>query len=610
MLQQPGRGTLVISIPRDEDLGQYQCFATNELGTATSNSVFVRKAELNSFRDSVPETLTVNEGDPYKLTCQPPDGWPKPNVYWLIQNLDGGIKSINNSRMTLDPEGNLWFSNVTRNDASDDFYYACAATSVFRNEYKLGNRVLLKVQQTGITASQNRHEPVKQYVTRKNEVALRGKKIELFCIYGGTPLPQIVWSKDGVVLQSSDRITQGNYGKSLIIRHVTFDDRGAYTCEASNGVGSAKSNSVSLDVLAIPYFTIEPQVKNAAEDETVEFKCEAAGVPEPKIEWIYNGKPISDAPKNDRRSVSTNSIIIRKLSKNDTGNYGCNATNSLGYVYKDVYVNVLALPPEITEPPTNEATVDGQTVTMRCRVFGAPKPEVKWVRANRELTGGRYIVQENGDLVITEIQFNDAGEYTCYASNKFGNVQASGSLEVKERTRITDEPEDYEVAAGTQATFRCNAVADQSLNLVISWLNNGQLIDFEAEPRFVRSSDYSLTITKTTELDSGTYTCIARTDLDEATAQAQLTVQDVPNAPMLMNVECNMKDSTIRWKPMGDNRAPILRFTIQYNTSFTPDTWEVAYDNVPATDMSYNVCIFRKFSVQLFIIHLFICRLQ
>lgn len=55
MSQQPGRGTLVITAPRDEDLGQYQCFAKNEHGTATSNSVFVRKAELNSFKDDMPK---------------------------------------------------------------------------------------------------------------------------------------------------------------------------------------------------------------------------------------------------------------------------------------------------------------------------------------------------------------------------------------------------------------------------------------------------------------------------------------------------------------------------------------------------------------------------
>lgn len=66
-------------------IGQYQCFAKNEWGTATSNSVFVRKAELNSFKDEAPQTLAAEEGNPFKLTCQPPDGWPKPNVYWLIQ---------------------------------------------------------------------------------------------------------------------------------------------------------------------------------------------------------------------------------------------------------------------------------------------------------------------------------------------------------------------------------------------------------------------------------------------------------------------------------------------------------------------------------------------
>lgn len=47
--------------------------------------MFVRKAELNSFKDQPPQTVTAHEGEPYKLTCQPPDGWPKPNVYWLIQ---------------------------------------------------------------------------------------------------------------------------------------------------------------------------------------------------------------------------------------------------------------------------------------------------------------------------------------------------------------------------------------------------------------------------------------------------------------------------------------------------------------------------------------------
>jgi hypothetical protein len=78
-------------------------------------------------------------------------------------------------------------------------------------------------------------------------------------------------------------------------------------------------------------------------------------------------------------------------------------------------------------------------------------------------------------------------------------------------------------------------VSDASLPLTIEWLNNGELIDFEAEPRFVRSSDSSLTITKTTELDSRTYTCVARTELDSASAQATLTVQGT----IFFNSDCS-----------------------------------------------------------------------
>lgn len=67
-------------------------------------------------------------------------------------------------------------------------------------------------------------------------------------IYLHRPLPEILWSKGGQVIQSSDRITKGDYGKSLIIKHATFEDEAAYTCEASNGVGEAKSYSIHLKV--------------------------------------------------------------------------------------------------------------------------------------------------------------------------------------------------------------------------------------------------------------------------------------------------------------------------------------------------------------------------
>jgi hypothetical protein len=117
------------------------------------------------------------------------------------------------------------------------------------------------------------------------------------------------------------------------------------------------------------------------------------------------------------------------------------------------------------------------------------------------------------------------------------------------------------------------------------------LINFESEPRFFTTNDHSLTITKTSELDSGEYTCVASTRLDEVSAQATLIVQDRPNPPRMTSVECYAREAKVSWKSMGENRAPILNFVVQFNTSFTPDTWEKAMDNVPATKEDYVVCI-------------------
>ena len=66
-----------------------------------------------------------------------------------------------------------------------------------------------------------------------------------------------------------------------------------------------------------------------------------------------------------------------------------------------MFVNVLALAPEITVPPASQLrTVDGSTVTLDCRTFGAPKPIVKWFHGTDELTGNRYTVMKDGSLEI------------------------------------------------------------------------------------------------------------------------------------------------------------------------------------------------------------------
>lgn len=81
----------------------------------------------------------------------------------------------------------------------------------------------------------------------------------------------------------------------------------------------------------------------AAVGETAVIECEAIGFPEPTIEWIHNGQPLNETSLDSRHLVTSNSITITMLTKNDIGSYGCNASNSIGHVFKDVYINVLGM---------------------------------------------------------------------------------------------------------------------------------------------------------------------------------------------------------------------------------------------------------------------------
>ena len=81
--------------------GNYQCFATNELGTATANSVFVRKSTLHNFKDRPPKVKTVTEGDALAMPCSPPDGYPKPKVFWLIEVSVPSLKIVYKAGYTL-----------------------------------------------------------------------------------------------------------------------------------------------------------------------------------------------------------------------------------------------------------------------------------------------------------------------------------------------------------------------------------------------------------------------------------------------------------------------------------------------------------------------------
>lgn len=331
---------MIFRRPSDVDQGQYQCFAENKYGIATSNSVFVRKAYINEISQEDIKHLTGNEGEPFGIECNKPDGtkpesYPSSKIIWFVyypeSNVTTRILQNYSSRITVDPTGTLWFSNLTKQDGSKKFCYMCYAVLDHQNIYQEVSKYFVDVKQLNSTNKKIYYPPKKQYVSR-NVAALAGDDVELFCIFGGTPMPKLSWHKDNAqVIIHSDHFTLLNNNRSLLIRNITIDDQSMYSCNVNS-----MYNAINVFVQEKPYFIIKPENIVTKENENVTIQCQAHGTPRPEIKWLYNGELITDT----KIIINTN-LIIQNVTKYNVGNYGCNATNSVGFIFQDVYLNIV-----------------------------------------------------------------------------------------------------------------------------------------------------------------------------------------------------------------------------------------------------------------------------
>jgi len=582
---QPGVGTLIFARPLDRDEAIYQCFAKNTAGTALTVKINLRQAILEPFQTSGIRRQYPNIGDSLQLKCTPPRSFPQANVFWATISSDMRFTPIDLSdRVTQDPIGNLNFVNVVAEDAKGGQTYACisqnfAMRSIQQGEY---NVIAPRGQQVVY------HAPALMWQSPTQQVALRGGSISIKCIFSGSPTPRVDWARtDGLM---PGRARQESFGQQLTIDNVQYSDAGKYECQGINDEAMTPiRRSFSLTVESDPYWVKKPQSVDAAEGETAVFECEGEALPRPSYFWFLNGIPITKVAADPRRIATERSLTFTNMTLKDAQVIQCNVTNKSGYNFTNAYLNVLTEPPFILDPPVmGQKAAEGQTINLTCSVYGSPKPLVVWKKGNEQLTGGKFIVQDDGSLQITDVSLVDAGAYTCTASSRLGYTEATGTLIVRRKTTIVTKPLDMMVWYTTEAKFTCTATTDpdEVQNLVINWMKDGQMIDYTLAQRvFQNQMDNSLTISGTIYLDTGTYSCVASNGLDEDVSDAQLVVQAPPDPPVTVQVRCtnSQRQAEIWWQPGKENFAPILNFIVQFNTTFMPDTW---YDI--ATNISQN----------------------
>ncbi|XP_076811093.1 roundabout homolog 2-like isoform X2 [Clavelina lepadiformis] len=363
----------------------------------------------------------------------------------------------------------------------------------------------------------------------KSHFAISSESVRLDCRVKGNPPPLVTWLKDGQPLADQSVSGYVDLHPDILLMFIqskgSSANTGTYQCIASNTEGEIRSRNATVQLASLRNdFRKDPDDTWAPLGDSATLRCQGPkGIPEPEISWRKNNKPLKI---NSRIQVKVGGdLVISRLAKGDAGTYVCVATNMAGERESNEAVLRVQKPPRFTSRPTNQNVLKGQSVQLKCNAVGDPLPRISWSR-NIGSMPERREVESNGNMVISNIQVEDEGEYICTAENKVGSQTASAYVTVQAEPELIEVASDTTVQVGETVSLPCRAGGDPPPTVYWRKLHGkeGMFSGRSYQDGHIIVADGTLTIYSVHTQDQGTYTCEALNPVGSNSAQVQLTV--------------------------------------------------------------------------------------
>uniref|UniRef100_A0A8C6KN83 DCC netrin 1 receptor n=1 Tax=Nothobranchius furzeri TaxID=105023 RepID=A0A8C6KN83_NOTFU len=455
--RQLSNGTLLVqnvlhSRHHRPDEGGYQCLATLDgLGSIVSRTASVTVA--GPLRVIVPtESVSSYLGDTALLRCEV-SGDPVPVIRWQKNREDLPLTFEPDSRLAVLPSGSL---QVSRVQPPDSAMYRCLADNP--GSTRTGTDAELRVlPEPGLSRNL-------QFLQRPSRVtALLGADAVLECSASGYPTPSIHWRRGDEVIQSWNKKFSLLAGSNLIIRTVTDDDSGTYSCTATNKNQNITAQA-ELSVLVPPQFLNYPTSAYAYESTDIELECAVTGNPPPFVRWMKNGEEV--IPSDYFQIVDGTNLQILGLVKSDEGFYQCVAENSAGCSQAMAQLHLQSGPgtPGVVLPSAPRDLVPVLVSSRFVRLSWRPPEETGGALLSAMFSNSRersvnVSEPETLELTVSNLKPEETYSFRVVAYNDVGPGESSAPL------KITTKP-DLQVPSRVES-LQASALSPTSIQ--VSW---------------------------------------------------------------------------------------------------------------------------------------------
>ncbi|RVE53919.1 hypothetical protein evm_001322, partial [Chilo suppressalis] len=439
---------LNISRTRVEDGGLYSCLAVE----GDSSVMHVARVDIYGppYIRALPP-IKVQSGEAMKLRC-PYYGYPISKLEWEYKGKKiistslsqhgrykrtyGNLKRKRRKRQIYEPseDGVLNIARVIKEENGE--MYTCIV-------YSPSGEMARRSFEIQVVEAPELDE------LRVGSGLKEGQIVQITCnIISGDPPLYFSWLKDGKKIPASLKITErsAELFSVLIIKRVSLEHCGKYTCIATNHVGKV-NKTADLFINVAPKWMQEPSNTSLLLGQRGVVYCDANGYPTPQVHWMKRDatlgiwRPVLDLAGGGVMSYPNGTLIIEVVSLADEGMYACNVENGVGEpLNKNLWISVNK-PVHFESVGSNVTTKMGLPAILTCKPLGDSPIRVKWSLNGKPLdfTSSRITVSEtlthNGVKSIINLNYvesRDGGTYECRASNPFGVSTYNVNLNILE----------------------------------------------------------------------------------------------------------------------------------------------------------------------------------